>query len=234
MNAPDIHSLTGAYAVDALDDDERLAFEEHLAQCAACQTEVADLREAASLLPSTLATTPPPGLRAAILGQATTVRPLPPPIPAPGRRPHGRLLAAAAAVLVLAGGGGAVVWQQTHFSSTPSAADRVLQARDARRVSVDLTGGASATVYRSVSQHRAVLVTRGLPAAPAGRVYELWLQRDGRMVPAGLLRSAGDQVVLLSGDASEATAAGITVEPPGGSPAPTTTPIALFDLRAAT
>ena len=32
MNGPvnDIHALSGAYAVDALDDDERARFEEHL------------------------------------------------------------------------------------------------------------------------------------------------------------------------------------------------------------
>ena len=33
----DIHALVGAYAVDALDDVERAAFERHLAECAACQ-----------------------------------------------------------------------------------------------------------------------------------------------------------------------------------------------------
>jgi hypothetical protein len=40
--------------------------------------------------------------------------------------------------------------------------------------------------------------------------------------------------LLLEGDAAEATAAGITVEPAGGSPAPTTEPIVLFDFSEAT
>jgi len=39
-----------------------------------------------------------------------------------------------------------------------------------------------------------------------------------------------DQTVVLEGDAASATAAGITVEPEGGSSAPTTEPIALFDF----
>ncbi len=38
----------------------------------------------------------------------------------------------------------------------------------------------------------------------------------------------GDQVVVLDGDASQAQGAGITVEPAGGSPQPTTEPVALF------
>ncbi len=41
-----------------------------------------------------------------------------------------------------------------------------------------------------------------------------------------------DQTVLLEGDASGATAVGITVEPDGGSKKPTSAPIAMFELEA--
>ena len=53
------------------------------------------------------------------------------------------------------------------------------------------------------------------------------------MLPAGLMGSGGDHTILLKGDASAATGVGITVEPEGGSPEPTTEPIALFDLDKA-
>ena len=36
----DLHTLTGAYALDALDDAERREFEAHLAQCAGCRQRV--------------------------------------------------------------------------------------------------------------------------------------------------------------------------------------------------
>ena len=36
----DIHALSGAYAVDAVDDLERAMFERHLAQCGTCRAEV--------------------------------------------------------------------------------------------------------------------------------------------------------------------------------------------------
>ena len=41
MTRPDIHALCGAYAVDAVDDLERAAFDRHLADCEACAAEVA-------------------------------------------------------------------------------------------------------------------------------------------------------------------------------------------------
>ncbi|WP_166134860.1 anti-sigma factor [Nocardioides ochotonae] len=74
----DIHALSGAYAVDALDDVERAHFERHLAGCEACQAEVDSLRDATALLASTTATPPPPALRDAVLSQIASIRPLPP------------------------------------------------------------------------------------------------------------------------------------------------------------
>ncbi|HEY9395441.1 MAG TPA: zf-HC2 domain-containing protein, partial [Nocardioides sp.] len=50
MTAHDIHALSGAYAVDALDDIERARFEEHLAVCADCRDEVASLRDTTWML----------------------------------------------------------------------------------------------------------------------------------------------------------------------------------------
>ena len=38
-DAPDIHTLSGAYALGALDADEAGAFEGHLESCAACREE---------------------------------------------------------------------------------------------------------------------------------------------------------------------------------------------------
>ena len=46
----DIHGLVGAYAVDAIDEQERSAFELHLAECPECQAEVASLQQAATQL----------------------------------------------------------------------------------------------------------------------------------------------------------------------------------------
>ncbi|GAA4706321.1 anti-sigma factor [Nocardioides conyzicola] len=241
MTTPnDIHALSGAYAVDALDDIERAGFERHLAECAECRAEVASLRETSALLAETTAVEPPAALRDHVLAGIKTVRPLPPETPevrpASGSRRQGRgarFLAAAAAVLVL-GGGATAVWQQPwqdDSSQAPTAAEAVLSADDARSTSLDFPGGAKATVTHSDELHEAVIVTEKMPPPPAGKVYQLWLDMPGRgMVSAGLMPVKADQTVLLKGDAATATAAGITVEPAGGSSSPTTDPIALFDF----
>ena len=41
----DLHHLAGAYTLDALDDDERRAFEEHYPTCDICRAEVEDIHQ---------------------------------------------------------------------------------------------------------------------------------------------------------------------------------------------
>ena len=231
----DIHKLTGAYALDAVDDLERAAFERHLAECADCRTEVASLRETAALLTESTAVTPPPSLRDSVLSGVSRVRPLPPVVTPRRRVAWFPLLVAASIVAVL--GIATAVWQPWTRSDDGSltAAEQVLQAPDAQSVFLDLGEAGRATVTRSPSIGKAVITTEDMISAPSGKVFELWLQsEDGVMLPAGLMPDKADQTVVLEGDAASATAAGITVEPKGGSEEPTTDPIAIFDFSQAT
>ena len=50
MTNEDLHELTAAYALDALDDDERAAFEAHLRDCEQCQAELRELGGTAGML----------------------------------------------------------------------------------------------------------------------------------------------------------------------------------------
>ena len=231
----DIHALTGAYVLDALTDLERAAFERHLLGCPDCLAEVASLSEAAVGLSELSASSPPPALREQVLAGTRIIRPLPPVVHTDHRRARRwpRLVAAAAVIIGL-GAGVSTVWHpwKPEEVQVVSLADRVRQAPDAQRWTQRLPDGARATVIRSVSVGAAVWESDGLAAAPAGRVYQLWLQApDESLKPAGLM-SSGDGAVVLRGDAVSAIGAGLTVEPSGGSPAPTTTPIAFIDLRA--
>ncbi len=248
----DIHALSGAYAVDALDDLERARFERHLAECEDCREEVAGLAETAALLAGTVEVAPPAHLKDRVMADIAMVRPLPPQISSqptasttsthPTRstrrlRFAPRMMAAAAAVVVLGAGAAAVFhpWTDQAGQQSVSLADQVLSAPDASRQTVALDGGAEATLYRSPSLKKAVLVTKAMPALPSDKVYELWLQTtQGVMVPAGLMKSAGNQKFVLEGDAAAAQAAGITVEPAGGSQVPTSDAIALFEFGDAT
>lgn len=252
-----IHALSGAYAVDALDDDERAGFEAHLPGCRDCQVEVAELRRAAAELAHDVAEEPPAALRASVLGAISQVRPLPPETPAavrtpaaeptvptgstavvvPLRRSRRRRLAnlAVAAAILGVVGVGAVTQPWNPDPSTPSqnlsTADRVLSAPDAEAVTQKFPDGSSATVTRSVSEGRAVLSTRKMASPPDGKAFEMWLMIDGRMRPAGLMTDGGDQTLVLTGDGGRASAVGITVEPEEGSATPTSDPIALMEFE---
>ena len=242
MNDPrsdaDIHALSGAYAVDALDDLERASFERHLERCAACREEVASLQVAAAHLADIEPVQPPAAMRDRVLAEIRTVRPLPPVVAdaaARRRTSRWRPLLVAASIVAAVGAGTVIVDQVTgdDSSQTVTAAERVLAAGDAVSVSARMPGGARARVVHSAKEGKAVLVASGMSALPDGKVYELWLQHDDVMVPAGLFEN-GDGTVLFEGDPNTAQAAGITIEPAGGSPEPTTAPIALFDFSKAT
>jgi anti-sigma-K factor RskA len=81
----DLHALSGAYALDAVDDIERAAFVRHLAECEACAAEVGEFREVAARL-GDVDEEPPPALRANVLaaiGQTRQAGPGDPPAPGP-------------------------------------------------------------------------------------------------------------------------------------------------------
>jgi anti-sigma-K factor RskA len=221
----DIHALSGAYAVGAVDDLERAQFERHLAECQECRAEVASLREAAALLSETSAQTPPPSLRASVLSSIDTVRPLPPVVVAAaeaGRSTRRRFLvvAAAAVALIAFGGVGATVWHST-TEDAPQADPfaQVAAAPGATTYAATLEDGARLEVARTADGDRAVLRAPDLPEAPPGKVYQLWLDVDDHMVSAGFLDDP-DSPAVLHGDIAEATSANITIEDAEGADQP--------------
>lgn len=78
MSQPDLHTLTGAYALDALDPEEREAFEAHLACCPTCTEEVEGFRAATTMLAATVSEPPPAHLKGVVLDAAARTRQEPP------------------------------------------------------------------------------------------------------------------------------------------------------------
>src|ERR1700735_2423059 len=74
----DLHTLVGAYAMDAVSDADRARFEQHLAACEQCREETRGLREATARLAQAAAVQPRAGLRDATLQAAARTRQLPP------------------------------------------------------------------------------------------------------------------------------------------------------------
>ncbi|MEV6857914.1 anti-sigma factor [Streptomyces microflavus] len=250
MTTADLHTLTGAYALHALPEDERREFERHLGDCEACTQEVRELSATAARLGLAVAETPPRELRERVLREITTVRQEP---PAPGRR--GRTVttgrtgrwstyALAACIAAAAAFGGVAVWQNQVAQDARQEANQatrqneqlaqVLSAPDAKTTSGELTGGARGTVVVSQGQNRAVFLASGMERPPSGKVYQLWFNDEGTMRSAGLMNpAASDDAVLLDGPVDRATGMGITVEPAGGSAEPTSDPVALMDFPTA-
>jgi hypothetical protein len=246
----DLHILTGVYALNAVDGAERDRFEHHLRRCRPCGHEVRGLAETATGLAMAAAMAPPPGLKPRVLAAASVTRQLP---PAPDRRRlPGRLLpgatrsswiprlatAVAAVSLAVAVTLGAVQLFTQHSLDSARAQNRaiaaVLAAPDARIVTQATSAGGTATVVLSRAQRKIIFTAAGLPALPATEVYELWLIGPPRIRPAGLLPppSAGKTVPVLASGLVAGDKVGVTVEPAGGTSAPTTTPIVLMSLPA--
>ncbi|MFE9014258.1 anti-sigma factor [Streptomyces cyaneofuscatus] len=250
MTTADLHTLTGAYALHALPEDERHEFERHLSDCEACTQEVRELSATAARLGLAAAESPPRELRERVLREITTVRQE---IPSHGRR--GRTVstgrtgrwssyALAACIAAAAAFGGVAVWQNQEAQDARQEANQatqrseqlaqVLSAPDAKTSSGELTGGARGTVVVSQQQNRAVFLASGMERPPSGKVYQIWFNDEGTMRSAGLMDpSASDDAVLLDGPVDRATGMGITVEPAGGSAEPTSDPVALMDFPTA-
>lgn len=205
-----IHQSAAAYALDALSPDDERAFEAHLASCPRCQGEVASFSEtAAALAYASSAAAPPALLRARILTAARedrakviTVRP---------RWAYPALAVAAVAACAVVGLG---TWAAILNSGSRGQRLETLALRGASG-SVVVTRGGEAALFVS-----------GLPRAPAGKTYEVWVMRGRTALPAGLF-SAGAQTatVRLTRPLAGGAFVGVTLERAGGTLHPTGQPL---------
>jgi anti-sigma factor RsiW len=225
-----IHELTAGYALDALDPDERRAYEAHLAECPRCREELKSFWRTTEAL-AVAATGPEPsaGLRDRILERARAEREVVVPLESRRRRAVPVLGAAAAiaAVVALAIGLWAVQLSGD-LDDTRSALEReraaaaVLADPDAR--SVALESGQGRLVV--ASDGRAALVLEGLDPAPDGKTYEMWILAGSTPERAGLFPGSDSrEIVALDGVVDAGDVVAVTIEDAGGVDAPTTDPV---------
>jgi anti-sigma-K factor RskA len=263
-----MHVLTGSYALDALDAQERAEFERHLQHCPSCQAEVRGLRETAARLAIARAAQPPARMEQRVLAATYRTRQLPPlagdrlrrdfgrtrlarlfarwPATGQPRRSRGngwsnswlrspRLVGALAAASVVAAVGLGITQVSTQHQLDSAQASsvaiaKVLDAPDARIEATSATPGGAVTVVVSALQREAVVTTRGMPALSSSRVYQVWVMSSSGARSVGLLSSTNQVGELLASGVRSGDQIGITVEPSGGSPHPTTTPVATVPL----
>ncbi len=236
----EMHEWVGAYAVDALDGPERDAFERHLGQCPACAAELAEYREVLAGVAETQAVVPPAEVWEAVARRGGDESRNQPRAPAAadadtgasegaprGRRASLSWLAAAAAAAVLFAGG--VLVGRQMMPEVPVATDssvvsvlEVAAAGDAQFADVDMMGSRS-RVVTSGEMDKSVFIAADLPTPAKGMCYQVWrVNTDGSKESAGVFvpDDQGHVAVVLDGGADVASYV-ITLEPPGGSKAPT-------------
>lgn len=258
MSAADLHTLTGAFVLHALIDEERTEFERHLAACDSCAQEVSELAATAGRLARAVSFAPPADMKTEVLRRVATVRQLPPHITTSektggtsgktaggsGRARQLSRFALAACLAAAAAFGGIAVWQHQRADEAGMREQqaqrrseelaRVLAAPDAKASTARLSDGATGTVVVAKSLDQAAFVAAKMPEPPSGKVYQLWFNDDGSMRSAGLMDPArSTEAVLLDGPVDEASGIGITVEPAGGSEEPTSDPVALMNFPTA-
>jgi anti-sigma-K factor RskA len=222
----------GPWVLGALDEVDLRVYATHLETCAECRAEVAALQPVADVLPMAAPQeVPPPALKdrimAVVEAEASLLRAAGPEAdrpPAPAERRGvlgwlGRLrplpVAALAAVLIALGVAGGVLLSggddvTTHPGFGPKGA----------QVALRVPG----------NQGRGELDLRGMPAAPSGRVYQVWLV-SGKDKPRPThtlfsVPSDGRARVEIAESLKGTDQVLITAEPPGGSQQPTSSPLA--------
>ena len=231
--------LVAASALGLPLGDERAELDRHLAEgCAVCEGLLADLRGAATALAATVPqATPPPELKARILGALGPARVAP--SETSGRWPWKALAAAAVLALVVLGLDDARLRRHREELRSETAAlegklrttetalaERVLRARVLENDDVQmlLLGGqgpqpdARARVFWSPRARRGIILASNLAPLPPDRQYELWIAGVFDADPSG--RALFESTEFPQPDAS-AEAFAVTVEPRGGVPAPT-------------
>ncbi|MDQ6602505.1 MAG: anti-sigma factor [Chloroflexota bacterium] len=235
-------SLLAAYALHALSPQEEAVVEEYLATYPDASDDVMMLQEAAAMIPySVPSQTPSPQLRLRLMADVyqealadAGERPrTPQPVSldaARSRRQRGIIWPFAAVILLVLtlGFGG---WAAA-LNHDLGGKERVIATQSSAIAAVGMTkpiAGTSPNVpargelLRLANDQAAVLTINGLPLLASGKVYEVWFIAGNTPVGAGLFspNSDGSWSGLVRGDVTNAQAIAISVEPTGGSAAPT-------------
>ena len=217
MDPPNLHELAAGYALDALDDDERTAFEQHLAECEQCAADVRAFRETAAMLAyGAEGPEPQPVLRERLLEEARRERPHQSVVVLRPRRALRLTAIAAAAAVAAAIGLG--LWAASLSSSLDAerSAVAILANEDSQRLSLGQYG----QVVRA-PDGEAVMIVRNLDEAPSGKTYEAWVIGSGGPVKAGLFEGGDQEIVRLEEPVDSGAIVAVTLEPEGGSDQPT-------------
>ncbi len=231
-----LEEAVASYALGAIDDADRREIEgvllDHLPGCDSCRRMLADFREVVGDLALVAgAQRVPDAVEREIMERVRGERPVAAATTPPGVGPRWWTRGAVAAAFVAIGSLGAWNLQlASRVSDARADNEAVVRALaligspDAK--TVRLGGSGSGTMLFAHRPGEAVLVARGMAAAPAGHVLQLWLMSAGSPVSAGVLEPHDGLAVLALGSGAEGyDAVAVTVEKAPGTLRPSGAPI---------
>ncbi len=246
MTHYEANELLAAMALDAVDSNERIAVEEHLAQCPRCQSEFDALREVAGALGNSVEPVPE-GLWSGIAIRMYEVNGEAPPSLAPvigidshssSARTGGFLsarsqrtllsLASVAAAVVavlafaLAGADRQVSRLQSALGNASSGGVESALKTPGHRL-VNLSGSTHQTLaqFVLVPSGQGYMVNSSLSKLPANETYQLWGIIGGRAISMGLMGRSPQHVTFTASGTAQFSKLAVTVEPSGGTSVPT-------------
>lgn len=257
MSHGEATELLGAYALDAIEGEERDALERHTEQCAECQAEILSHREVAGLLTpgwlrppeevweriaASLEETPPP----LDLAPVIAMRPGPEGAAPAASRPRGRrrrgvitLVAAVAAIAasIVAVLGVKVADDEQRIRDLAKgeqlqhAVDAALADRSARQVDLRSTDGAVSVHAVMLNDGTGYLVGDNLPPLSSDKTYQLWALVGTSKISVGVLGT--DPGITAFRATGPVWGLAITAESAGGSVEPRHDPVVVGRVQEA-
>lgn len=255
-----MRELAAAYALGALSPGEAREFEAWLARSPEARREVAEFREVNALLAQEApGMRPPADLRERVLDRVRHQSVVP---PAPRRIGRSRVptpiwIGLAASVVAALGLGALLVQNRRELAAREATVDSLeaslvqtqqqLAHREQTLNSI-LEPGVELSVLNTTGTpqpriqlfwnrqtHVAMVHAFNLTPAQSGRVYQLWFIQDGRPIPSVTFNSEPSGHAMVEHvpmPAGELTHAAVTLEPPGGSQAPTSPVMLIGSLES--
>ena len=223
-----------AYALGALPELEARLLERHLMGCETCHQELQRAQRGVDALARSVPhVEPPPALKESLMAVVTAeAAAASEPSPAGRRARPGRIdwlprlrpavaFAAAAVAIALAFAAGTL---------TTDDADRRVVAAEVDRGR--LPDGEASLVIPEGGRGGAVLRVQALPDPGRDRVYQVWVERDGEVIPVSIFNvdSNGSGAAGISESLEGVTAVMVTRESRGGAAAPTEPPAITADV----
>jgi anti-sigma-K factor RskA len=238
MDTEHVSERIPAYVLEILDLEERRIVNSHLSECVSCRRELAEYRAAMDLLAESLPPREPPDRLRSLVLQKVARAASHQPVNAVQRTPVQGFWDSLKSFLVQPAGLALVLLllvlniglaiNTIHLNRQLSTIQARLPSSDIRVVPMagtDQAPGSTGYMMIFTNETAGTLAVREAPTLEPGYQYQVWLIKDGKRTSGGVFSVNGQGYGSLQIEANQPLqnyqAVGITIEPTGGSPAPT-------------